>query len=79
MAGGRNITARSPGWLHALIWSTGLGAAAVFVWRALFCDGEPTCLPVGLGTLAARALAVITLPLLLLSAALDRILGPTPE
>jgi hypothetical protein len=65
MAGGRDLKQQSPRWLNGLIWSSGLGAAAFFTWRVLFCDAEPNCVPPGLTVIAARALAVVTLPLVL--------------
>ncbi len=65
MAGGRDLLPRSPRWLNGLIWSSGLGAAAFFVWRTLFCDGEPSCIPVGLSAVLARVLACMMLPVLL--------------
>jgi hypothetical protein len=63
MAGGRDLGPRSPRWVNGLIWSSGLGAAAWFVWSALFGDTEPTCLPPGL-TVLPRVLAGAMLPLL---------------
>jgi len=64
MAGGRDLLPRSPRWLNGLIWSSGLGAAAVLIWQALFYDAEPSCIPLGLAV-AARLLACLTLPVLL--------------
>lgn len=64
MAGGRDLLPRSPRWLNALIWSSGLGAALFFLWRALFCEAEPSCIPLGLTTVLARLLACIMLPVL---------------
>jgi len=72
MAGGRDLTQRSPRWANGLIWSSGLGAAALFMWRTLFCDGEPSCLPPGLGTVLPKVLACAVLPFLLLASALER-------
>jgi len=65
MAGGRDLLPRSPRWLNGIIWSSGVGAAAFFIWRVLFCDAEPSCLPVGLSGVFARVLAIAMLPLLL--------------
>jgi len=65
MAGGRDIRLRSPRWLNGLIWSSGLGAAAFFTWRMLFCDAEPNCVPPGFTVILARVVAVLTLPLVL--------------
>ncbi len=65
MAGGRDLGPRSPRWLNGLIWSSGLGAAVYFIWRMLYCDGEPNCLTPGLPLLMSRVFAVVALPVLL--------------
>jgi len=65
MAGGRDLTPRSPRWLNGLIWSSGVGAAIFFTWKMLFCDAEPSCLPVGWSAVLGRVLAIAMLPLLL--------------
>ena len=62
MAEWPELRVRSPRWLNALIWSTGLGAAVCFIWQSLFCDIEPSCMPVGPATLASRLLAGAMLP-----------------
>jgi hypothetical protein len=72
VAGGRDLTRQSPSWLNALIWSSGLGAAAWFVWRLLVGDGEPTCGPPSLGHVLSRCLAVAVLPALLLLSGLEK-------
>ena len=63
---------RSPRWLNALIWSTGLGAAACFVWQVLTSDGEPTCMPVGLATIGSRVLGFALLPVVMVGTAVGR-------
>jgi hypothetical protein len=65
MAGGRDLLPRSPRWLNALIWSSGVGAALLFLWSALFSDAEPSCVPLGFATVLARLLACIMLPAVL--------------
>ncbi len=65
MAGGRDLRPRSPRWVNGLIWSSGVGAALFFAWRMLFCDAEPSCLPIGLSAVLGRVLAIAMLPLLL--------------
>jgi len=65
MAEGRDLKPRSPRWVNALIWSTGLGAAACFIWQTLLCDGEATCMPLGLIQVISKALGCAILPLLL--------------
>ncbi len=72
MADRREPGLRSPRWLNALIWSTGLGAAGCFVWRMLASDGEPTCMPVGLVTIASRVLGFALLPVVMVGTALSR-------
>jgi hypothetical protein len=72
MAGGRDLSRRSPRWLNGLIWSSGIGAAAYFIWRMLYCDGEATCFPLGLPLVLSRLLAVLTLPALLAATLLAR-------
>jgi len=66
MAEGRDLGPRSPRWLNAVIWSTGLGAAVCFLWQALLCDGQPTGMPLGLVTLVSKVLGCAMLPVLLL-------------
>jgi len=65
MAGGRDLTPRSPRWLNGLIWSSGVGAAIFFTWKMFFCEAEPSCLPIGWSVVLGRILAVAMLPLLL--------------
>lgn len=65
MAGGRDWLPRSPRWLNGLVWASGLGATAFFLWRVLFCEAEPSCIPPGFGTVLARVLACSMLPVLL--------------
>lgn len=72
MADRRDLGPRSPRWLNALIWSTGLGAAACFVWQVLASDGEPTCMPVGLATIASRVLGFALLPMVMVGAVVGR-------
>jgi hypothetical protein len=72
MAGGRDLSRRSPRWLNGLIWSSGIGAAAYLIWRMVYCDGEASCFPLGLPLVLSRFLAVLTLPLLLMSTLLAR-------
>ncbi|MFB3882282.1 MAG: hypothetical protein ACE149_13530 [Armatimonadota bacterium] len=72
MAGGRDLSRRSPRWLNGVIWSSGIGAAAYFIWRMLYCEGEPTCLPLGFPLLMTRLLALLTLPALLAATLLAR-------
>jgi hypothetical protein len=72
MADRREPGLRSPRWLNALIWSTGLGAAACFVWQMLTSEGEPTCMPVGVVTIASRVLGFALLPVVMVGTALSR-------
>jgi len=72
MAGGRDLTRRSPRWLNGVIWSSGLAAAALFIWRTLFCDSEPSCVPPGLAGLLPKVLACAVLPFLMLASLLER-------
>jgi hypothetical protein len=72
MAGGRDLRPRSPRWLNGLIWSSGLGAAAYFIWRALACDAEPHCSPIGLSVVLSRAVSVLMLPVLIGAALVAR-------
>ena len=72
MAEGRELGPQSPRWVNALIWSTGLGALACFIWHALLCDVEPTGMPVGIVTVASRVLGCAMLPLLLVVTVLGR-------
>jgi hypothetical protein len=72
MAGGRDLRRRSPRWLNGLIWSSGLGAAALFIWRTLFCDSEPSCVPPGLAGLLPKVLGSAVLPFLVLASLLER-------
>ena len=65
MAEGRDLKPRSPAWVNALIWSSGLGAAACFIWRSLLGEQEPNCMPLGLHALLPRVLGCAMLPLLL--------------
>ncbi len=72
MAEGRDLGPRSPRWVNALIWSTGLGAAACFIWHVLLCDVEPTGMPIGLVRVVSLALGCAILPLLLVVTMLGR-------
>lgn len=72
MADRREPGPHSPRWLNALIWSTGLGAAACFVWQMLASDGEPTCMPVGVVTIASRVLGFALLPVVMVGTAVGR-------
>ena len=72
MAEGRELGPQSPRWVNALIWSTGLGALACFIWHVLLCDVEPTGMPVGFVTVASRVLGCAMLPLLLVVTVLGR-------
>ncbi|MCJ7752793.1 MAG: hypothetical protein MUQ65_17180 [Armatimonadetes bacterium] len=65
MAGGRDLAPRSPRWLNGLIWSSGVGAALFFTWKMLFCEAEPSCLPIAWSAVLGRLLAIAMLPLLL--------------
>ena len=47
-----------------MIWSSGLGAAAYFIWRALMCDAEPNCSPIG-SVVLSRVVACLMLPVLI--------------
>jgi hypothetical protein len=79
MAEGRDLGPRSPRWVNALIWSTGLGAAACFIWQATLCDVEPTCMPLGMARIVPKVLGCAMLPLLLVvtmvGRGLRRVLG----
>jgi hypothetical protein len=49
-----------------------LGAAAYFIWRALACDAEPHCSPIGLSVVLSRAVSVLMLPVLIGAALVAR-------
>ena len=72
MAEGRELGPQSPRWVNALIWSTGLGAVACFIWSAFSCDAEPHAMPPSLTTVLPRIIGCATLPLLLAVAMVER-------
>ncbi len=72
MAEGRDLGPRSPRWVNALIWSTGLGAVVCFIWHAVLGDAEPTCMPVGLVSIVSRVVGWAMLPALLVLTAVGR-------
>ncbi len=72
MAGGRDLTRQSPSWVNALIWSSGLGAAACLMWRLLMGDGEPTASPPSLATLVPRLVAIAVLPAVIVFSIVER-------
>lgn len=72
MAGGRDLSRRSPDRLNALIWSSGVAAAACFIWRLLVDDSDTHGVAFGLTQLLCRLLSAALLPALLLLAGLGR-------
>ena len=72
MAEGRELGPQSPRWVNALIWSTGLGALACFIWSAFSCDAEPHAMPPSLTTVLPRIIGCAMLPLLLAVATIER-------
>jgi len=72
MAGGRDLLPRSPRWLNGIIWSSGLGAAAWFIWRLVYCDVEPTCLPPSIGVVLPKAFAFVAVPIIFAVSVLTR-------
>jgi hypothetical protein len=72
MAGGRDLTKRSPRWLNGLIWSSGIAAALCFIWRVLVDDSDVHGVALSFTNLLCRLLAAAVLPALLLLATLGR-------
>jgi len=72
MAGGRDLTRRSPRWLNSLICSCGLTGIICFFWRLAASDSDGSEAFLGTTGLVSRLIAVAVLPALLVLTSLSR-------